>query len=771
MCQGGDRVHDRQGIRPRRHLPHKGLVDLDLVEGEAAQVAERGIARPEIVQRRADAEVAELAENGHDALVVLQQRGFRDLQLQPARRQAGGLQRRADGLHDVAALELQGRQVHRHPDRVGPAHRLGTGAAQHPFADGHDEAHLLGQGDELRRRDRAALRVAPAQQGLEAVEPAVLQIEDRLVDEGQLLLCQGRAQVGLQQRPLVDLGLHRILEDAVGAAPGFLGAVEGEVGLAEQLVRRDPVVLRRGDADAHAHHHDPSGQAVGRADHLDDALGQELRLVRLVERAVQHGELVAAQPRHDLRGAQAALQALPHQLQQRIARRMAKRVVHQLELVEVEAEHGHLVAPRPQVLQRLLHLAAKEMPVGQAREHVVMRHEADAGLGAPALGDVVIGRDPAAIRHRLLRHLQGAALGHLHHQLGALLLFREAAVLLQAALRQLPPRTLMPGEAEQLLRLHPLPHRGGRDVEEVEEADIADDQPLRRIHHAQALRHVVQRGIEARVLHVQVAVALVQDLVLRLRLQHRLLHVLLGLDQLLPVAAEVGDQCLHPCIGLPQQAVVADQEGDEAQGAQDQPEQDAREGPVQHRQVAQVLGIALGTVAIGGRRDAQQVLVDGGQQPQNLLRRAGRPQPWQQRLDLGGDLVCPRQGGVHIRAPVEELARLAIAEELQPVLEDVEPELDLLLVPVAVGQGVEGHHGLQPVQLRHGLGHQPGEVVARHVLQRVLALDDQDGQVEGHADQQDRGRQQHGSRARGPGRQGDRCRERGRAGGRLHRAT
>ena len=78
----------------------------------------------------------------------------------------------------------------------------------------------------------------------------------------------------------------------------------------------------------------------------------------------QHRELVAAEPAQHVALAQAALQALPHQLQQRIARRMAKRVVHQLELVEVEEHHGDVPAAATAERQRLLE---RERGTGRGR--------------------------------------------------------------------------------------------------------------------------------------------------------------------------------------------------------------------------------------------------------------------------------------------------------------------------------------------------------------------------------------------------------------------
>jgi hypothetical protein len=74
-------------------LADKGAVDLDLVEREAAQIAERGIVCAEIVHRNLRAEFAHLVQHVEHRAVVLQQHGFGDLTLKPRRRQAGSAER------------------------------------------------------------------------------------------------------------------------------------------------------------------------------------------------------------------------------------------------------------------------------------------------------------------------------------------------------------------------------------------------------------------------------------------------------------------------------------------------------------------------------------------------------------------------------------------------------------------------------------------------------------------------------------------------------
>ena len=85
-----------------------------------------------------------------------------------------------------------------------------------------------------------------------------------------------------------------------------------------------------------------------------------------------------------------------HHLEQLVADRMAERVVDALEAVEIEIEHRELVAAAD-AGQRLGEPLAEQHAVGQIGQRVVARHMRDLLLGALALGDVVVGGDPAAV--------------------------------------------------------------------------------------------------------------------------------------------------------------------------------------------------------------------------------------------------------------------------------------------------------------------------------------------------------------------------------------
>src|SRR5262249_46658584 len=143
-------------------------IDLERVERELAEVAERRVAGPEIVERDPEPHRLERAEQRARRLRVVDERALRDLDLERARVDARLFH---DALHVVVEMriaELPGGDVHREAHGAEAAHALPlaelvAGLADDPAADPDDEAGLLRDRDELGRRDEAALRVAPAE--------------------------------------------------------------------------------------------------------------------------------------------------------------------------------------------------------------------------------------------------------------------------------------------------------------------------------------------------------------------------------------------------------------------------------------------------------------------------------------------------------------------------------------------------------------------------------------------------------------------------------
>ena len=229
----------------------------------------------------------------------------------------------------LAADELHRRQVDRHLDMRRQGRRIGAGLPQHPFAERQDQPGLLGDGDELRRRDRPARRMGPAQQRLEPGRPVLLQVDDRLVGQRHRAGAQRLPQVGMQQQAPLALGGHRRGEEADAAALLRPGAEQRQVGMPQQRsgcgMGRSRSATAMPMVTPMLARYSPSRKGRGSASRSRRAMAAaRLRSVSPpapIGRHQQQGEFVAVQPRHQVARLQAQAQPLRRLPQQRIAHR------------------------------------------------------------------------------------------------------------------------------------------------------------------------------------------------------------------------------------------------------------------------------------------------------------------------------------------------------------------------------------------------------------------------------------------------------------------
>src|SRR6202012_4919804 len=103
-------------------------------------------------------------------------RSFRQLELQQIGVEAVLAQNTAHDIHEIAPLKLLSRHVDRHPHSTylgrPPQADLPARPAQFPPALWLDQAGLLGEGDELSRRDAPTLWMVPTDQSLGALDSA-----------------------------------------------------------------------------------------------------------------------------------------------------------------------------------------------------------------------------------------------------------------------------------------------------------------------------------------------------------------------------------------------------------------------------------------------------------------------------------------------------------------------------------------------------------------------------------------------------------------------
>ena len=94
-------------------------IDLERIDRVEFEIAQAGIAGSKIVDRYAHAHRADLAQLIDDALMVLHEHGFRDLDMQALRRQPRESQSVADGLCEIRCLELHRRRIDREAHVAG----------------------------------------------------------------------------------------------------------------------------------------------------------------------------------------------------------------------------------------------------------------------------------------------------------------------------------------------------------------------------------------------------------------------------------------------------------------------------------------------------------------------------------------------------------------------------------------------------------------------------------------------------------------------------
>ena len=111
--------------------------------------------------------------------------------------------------------------------------------SEHPAPDRNDQPGFLGEGNELHRRQVAEFRVSPAQQRLDAVDPASRNVELRLIVQRELIELERVTQTGFEHQPLDRLRLDLRREEAEVVLAFFLGKIHRHVGvLGQRFARR-----------------------------------------------------------------------------------------------------------------------------------------------------------------------------------------------------------------------------------------------------------------------------------------------------------------------------------------------------------------------------------------------------------------------------------------------------------------------------------------------------------------------------------------------------
>ena len=181
------------------------------------------------------------------------------------------------GVRELAVRDVDADDQAGTRGRAPPGREPGGRLPQHPAAERDDQAGLLGDRQELGRLDEAvALR--PAAERLEAGDPAGGGLHDRLVGDLEPALLDRLPQLGLHVQPAHHLLVHAGVEDGLAPAAVGLGAVHGDVGVAQDRLGRRVGAGER-DPDAGVDVQLAVADHERRFERRADALGHERRLV------------------------------------------------------------------------------------------------------------------------------------------------------------------------------------------------------------------------------------------------------------------------------------------------------------------------------------------------------------------------------------------------------------------------------------------------------------------------------------------------------------
>ena len=242
------------------------------------------------------------------------------------------------------------------------------------------------------RGDHPVAGPVPPHEGLRPHDPTGLEIDDGLVLEDELVVVHGHPETLLDLVARGGPGPHGLVEELPGRLPLVLGAVHGQIGVAQQGVGGGGGIPRLGDDDA-----DGGGEPVlggpdddGPRQLGQDDLGHPEGHVDRLDVGADDDEFVAAEAGDGV-GAPAGLgQAVGQLPQGQVADVVAEEVVHGLEAVEVDEEDGQGRVVAAADGQGLVDPVVEQGPVGKAGEGVVeglvLAEPLQAGGEVPVLG-------------------------------------------------------------------------------------------------------------------------------------------------------------------------------------------------------------------------------------------------------------------------------------------------------------------------------------------------------------------------------------------------
>ncbi len=257
-------------------------------------------------------------------------------------------------------------------------HRAVTaGLREHPLAERDDQSTLLGEGNELERRDHSLGRMTPAEQRLVPRDLVRLEVDHGLVVERELTGLDRLAELDHPPRTLDGRDIQIGVEERVADVLLALGPVHRGI----RLLQHHRRLAADGDPDARCDRELAALELDRSADRLEQTLGHLDGFRRLGDRRDHDRELVSTETRSTVACAQRALQPLAERRKHVVADVVPPAVVDVLEVVEVDEQQCALLSRLLPDRDGVLELLVEERAI---RETGKRRRTAPAAATAPA---------------------------------------------------------------------------------------------------------------------------------------------------------------------------------------------------------------------------------------------------------------------------------------------------------------------------------------------------------------------------------------------------
>jgi hypothetical protein len=314
----------------------------------------------------------------------------------------------------------------------------------------------------------------------------------------ELLRSERFAQVEFEGAALLRCLLHFEGEEPVIAPAAVLGCVERHVSLLQKLVGVDAIHRSHGNADR-----GPNVDAVAIdiewiLERPRQPLGKPLGVLVTFRADLQHNKLVAAEAGDHVSRPNDGLESRGDLFKELVANWMAKRVIDRLESIKVDQVNRDVVPPLVHGCEHAVNALAEVVAVRETRELVVLGEVGDALLRALAFGHVLENHDRPAAGHHPARHGDGAIAVRRGLNLVETVFPKPLGEVVEDLLHA--SRLVVAGTdavPDQLRRRHVDADRRVIEMQHFEEPVVPHLQAVLFVKHAEAVRHVVERDIEA----------------------------------------------------------------------------------------------------------------------------------------------------------------------------------------------------------------------------------------------------------------------------------